>query len=263
MNERKTTLAFLAACLVTFVICGTSNLSAKDKQADVKGAKKIEAAAGITESHPEIEEGVTCVDCHDIKLDANTTATQVWLSGDYANFTAHEGVLTNDKVRQAITEVMGGKKQSKTCVLATCINNTPLSTTAEFTLDQDKMTLHGIHEKGTAKLFHIQQNPRVSINWHREYESFTKILCIQFIGTAELIDGSDPEFEKILMEVIPYEDQANARNIPLDKCRAMFKQMMVMSRITIKEATITNSVFRRQGGYRPWQRWTRNDPVKK
>jgi hypothetical protein len=49
------------------------------------------------------------------------------------------------------------------------------------------------------------------------------------------------------MKVVPYEEHANARKIPLDKCQEMFKQMMVMSRINIKEANITNSVFRRQG----------------
>jgi hypothetical protein len=64
------------------------------------------------------------------------------------------------------------------------------------------------------------------------------------------------------MKVVPYEEHANARKIPLDKCQEMFKQMMVMSRINIKEANITNSVFRRQGGYRPWQRWTRSYPIK-
>ena len=120
MNARKTTLSSaIAAFLATFVIFGTSDLPAEGNKADANGAKTIEADAGINESHPEVEEGVACVDCHEVKLDANTTATQVWLSGDYANFVANEGIMPNDKVKQEIIEVMGGKKQSKTSVLAT------------------------------------------------------------------------------------------------------------------------------------------------
>ena len=151
---------------------------------------------------------------------------------------------------------MGGKKHNKTCVLATCLNNVPLSTTAEFALDQDKMMLYGMHEKGTTKLLHIKQNPRVSLNWHKEFTSFAETLCIQFIGRAELIEGNNPEFDKIFMEVIPYEESARAQNIPLDKSRDMYRQMMVISRITIDEATITSAVFRKEN-YRPWQRWKR------
>ncbi len=257
MARRNNAFTVIAGCFAIIFVCMISTLSAENDGRDVKEAKKIEASEEIQENHPEVGAGVSCVDCHEIKLDAKTTATQVWLSGDYADFNAKEGMMSRDKIEKAIADVMGGKKQSKTCVLSTCVNNTPLSTTAEFTLDPSEMTLYGIHEKGTAKLFHIQQNPRVSINWHREYESFTKLLCIQFSGTAELIEGSDPEFEKNLKEFIPYEAQASARKISPDKCRTMFKQMMVGSRITVKEATITNVEFRKMD-YRPWQRWTRH-----
>ena len=219
-------------------------------------AKAIEVGESLSDNHPAIEEGVTCADCHEIKLDAKTTATQVWLTGNYLGFAPNEGAFTNERVKEEIIKAMGGKKQTRTCVLGTCINNTPLTTTAEFTLDQDNMTLHGMHEKGTTKLMHIQQNPRVSVNWHKDFTGFAGTFCVQFVGHAELIEGTDPAFEKIMIDCIPYEKSAQERKITPEQVRAVTKQMMLITRITIDEATITNMEFRKEG-FRPWQRWIR------
>lgn len=219
-------------------------------------AKAIEAEASLSDDHPAIEEGVTCADCHEITLDANTTATQVWLTGSYAGFNPNEGIIPNVKTKEAIVKAMGGKKHHRTCVLATCLNNVPLSTTAEYALDPDDMVLYGVHEKGTAKLTHLKQNPRFSLNWHKEFKNWGETLCVQFIGHAELIEGNDPAFEKVLKEIYPYEEGADARKIPHDKYLQMARQMMVLSKLTIEEATITNMEFRKDGN-RPWQRWTR------
>lgn len=229
------------------------------EEANVQAAKEataIEAEASLSDDHPVIEEGITCADCHEIKLDAKTTATQIWLTGEYLGFAKNEGAMTNEKVREEVIKAMGGKKKTGTCVLGTCINNTPTTTTAEFTLNPDTMTLHGMHEKGTAKLLHIKQNPRVSLNWHKEFIDWSSALCVQFIGHAELIEGTNPEFEKIMMDCIPYEKNATQRKITLDQARNMSKQMMLITKITVDEATITNMEFRKEG-YRPWQRWIR------
>lgn len=245
--------------IIVMTCCAWNSLSAKEEsvQAESKEAKAIEAAASVSDNHPAIEEGITCADCHEIKLDAKTTATQVWLAGDYLGFAPNEGVLSNDRVKEEIIKAMGGTKQTRTCVLATCINNTPLATTAEFTLDQDNMTLHGMHEKGTAKLLHIKQNPRVSLNWHKEFTGWAgTTLCVQFIGHAEIVEATDPAFEKIMVDCIPYEKSAQERKVTPEQARAMAKQMMVITRIIIDEATITNMEFRKEG-FRPWQRWTR------
>jgi len=221
-----------------------------------KEAKAIEVDASLSDNHPAIEEGVTCADCHEIKLDANTTATQVWLSGNYAGFNPNEGVVPNEKVKEAIVQVMGGRKHHRTCVLATCLNNVPLSSTAEYVLDPDEMTLYGVHEKGTEKLSHLKQNPRFSLNWHKEFQNWGETLCVQFIGHARLIEGNEPEFERVLKEIYPYEEGADARKVPHEKYLQMARQMMMVSKLTIEEATITNMEFRKDGN-RPWQRWTR------
>jgi nitroimidazol reductase NimA-like FMN-containing flavoprotein (pyridoxamine 5'-phosphate oxidase superfamily) len=242
--------------IVTFGAMRTLGAKEETIQPASKEAKAIDVSASLSDDHPVIEEGVTCADCHEIKLDAKTTATQVWLAGNYLGFAPNEGVLTNERVKEEIIKAMGGKKQTRTCVLATCINNTPLTTTAEFTLDQDNMTLHGMHEKGTAKLLHIKQNPRVSLNWHKDFTGFAGTFCVQFIGHAEIVEATDPAFEKIMIDCIPYEKSATERKVTVEQARAMAKQMMVITRITIDEATITNMEFRKEG-FRPWQRWTR------
>ncbi len=255
---RRKVIAALSMVLVT-TVCALSMTGANQATAPSASpdAKTIDVTASVSDDHPAIEEGVTCADCHEIKLDAKTTATQVWLAGDYLGFAPNEGGFNNDRVKEEIVKAMGGKKQTRTCVLATCINNAPLATTAEFTLDQDHMTLHGMHEKGTAKLLHIKQNPRVSLNWHKEFTGWTgTTLCVQFIGHAEIVEATDPAFDKILLDCIPYEKSAQERKVSLEQARAMAKQMMVITRIVIDEATITNMEFRKES-FRPWQRWTR------
>jgi nitroimidazol reductase NimA-like FMN-containing flavoprotein (pyridoxamine 5'-phosphate oxidase superfamily) len=259
MNTRtnKGIVLFGIICLVTLCAMRTPGAKEEAVQPASKEAKAIDVGASVSDDHPVIEEGVTCADCHEITLDAKTTATQVWLAGNYLGFAPNEGGFTNERVKEEIIKAMGGKKQTRTCVLATCINNTPLATTAEFSLDQDKMTLHGMHEKGTAKLLHIKQNPRVSLNWHKEFTGWTGItLCVQFIGHAEIVEATDPAFEKIMIDCIPYEKSATERKVTPEQARAMAKQMMVITRIVIDEATITNMEFRKEG-FRPWQRWMR------
>ena len=253
--RRRGCMVVSGTLLWSFSMISALGTEVKTEQAS-KEAKAIEADAALSDNHPAIEEGVTCADCHEIRLDAHTTATQVWLTGSYAGFNPNDGVIPNGRVREAIVKAMGGKKHHRTCVLATCLNNIPLSTTAEYALDPDEMVLYGVHEKGTAKLSHLRQNPRFSLNWHREFKDWSETLCVQFIGQATLIDGDAPEFERVLKEIYPYEEGADARKVPRDTYLQMARQMMVLSKLTIEEATITDMAFRKEAN-RPWQRWSR------
>jgi len=254
MTKKRIIYGFFFIGLVFAMVCATSALSANEIRG--KEEKQINAEADVDSNHPEIPEGVTCADCHEIKLDAKTTATQVWLTGNYAGFSPDEGIMKNARVKEEIIKVMGGIKQCRTSVLATCINNIPTSSTAEYTLDPRDMALYGVHEKGTAKLLHLKQNPRFSLNWHKDWEKWGETLCVQFVGTAELFDGNSPEYERVLKDIYPYEKGADARKIPREKYVQMAKQMMLISKLTVNEATITNIKFR-ENGNRPWQRWVR------
>lgn len=240
--------------------------SVKQQQAEkADDAKAIEVDAQVTADHPEYEEGISCNDCHEMKLDAQTTATQVWLTGQSPGRAAGEGVMPQDALWKEIEKVIGGiKMDSKTYVLGTSLNNTPLTTTSEFTLDPAKKVLYGFHEMGTAKLHHIKANPRVSLNWHKEFETFTDFLCVQIIGRAELIDGSSKEFEQIMIDFLPYESGARVpqdatpqqREERLKKFRESLTRGFLISKISIDQVTIATMDFVKQD-FRRYQRWTR------
>jgi len=253
MKTRATAYLTGAACAVAVLITCTQGPA----HSQSGPTPEISAnSVGISENHPEVEAGLSCVDCHAVTLDAQTTATKVWLSGDYLKYSAGEGSMPREDLKKAIVGILGGRKHNRTFVLGTCINNTPLTTTADFVLDPETMTLYGMHEKGTTKLFHIRQNPRVSMNWHEEFKSWGKVLCLQVIGRAVLLEGSDPEFDTALTECIPYEELAEAMKIDPKRARAMVKAGMLMSKITIETVTVNNSAFE-QNGMRKYQRWER------
>ncbi len=234
--------------------------TAPDKKEKTKEPAPAEAIAITAEAgidHPEVEEGITCNDCHEIKLDANTSATQAWLTEDYLKWSKGEGILPEAKIWQEIVTNLGRKKDKmRTFILATCLNNIPLSTTAEFALDPEKKVLYGLHEKGTQKLLHIRKNPKVSLNWHKEFETFNDYRCIQIIGRAELIEGTSPEYDKILIEAIDYEEGAKKKKMTPKQFRDSIKSYMVVSKITIDQITVANYAFTHDD-YRIYQRWVR------
>ena len=260
---------FLILCCTTLLWV---RLDAADKPAQKKeAAKSIDTSAAVTSDHPEIPEGISCSDCHEMKLDAKTTATQVWLNGEYLGKKKGEGVMTEDQLWKEIIKMIGGtKNDSKTYVLATCMNNRPLSTTAEWTLDPERKVLYGVHEMGTEKLAHIKSNPWVSLNWHEEFTSIEgPYRCCQIKGRCQLIDGTNPEFEKILINFAPYEDAAKRmmpknptpeqREQTLKNFRdQIFKKRFLISKIIIDRVTVVNKDFLKQG-FRNVQRWERSD----
>jgi hypothetical protein len=126
------------------------------------------------------------------------------------------------------------------------------------------MVLYGFHEQGTEKLAHIKANPYVSLNYHKEFESFDVFLCCQILGRAELIDGTSPEYEQLIIELLPYEDGARVpgnatpeqRAEHLKKFRQGIKRGFYISKITIDRLTMINIDFVKKG-YRRVQRWER------
>ena len=141
--------------------------------------------------------------------------------------------------------------------LATSYNNAPLSTTAEWAFDNQTMTFYALHEKNTEKLIQIASNPIVCMSWHEgHFESFSNYRGIQMNGKAEIIDGTSPDWDNILINFIPYEQyQATAGRGAAAYRQNHTESMMVISKITMDRVTITNSDFKADG-YRSYQRWT-------
>jgi len=256
MLRNGKTLLVISLIMVGIVAGTTKGYSKEEKKSITSEAKPISPDAAITDQHPAVEEGMTCNDCHEVKLDAKTTATEVWLGGEYLKWGKGEGIMPKDKVGERIVEIFKEKGFKRTCVLATSFNNRPTSTTSEFALDPKNMVLYGLHEKGTAKIIHIKHNPYVSLNWHREFDdNFANTLCIQMIGKAEVLDGTSKEFEKGL-EVYPYQYGATARKLPVEQWKEIIKKQMAMTKITIEKVVLLDGSLARTE-YRTSQQWTR------
>ena len=255
-------IALTLACVAAFFF-STANAKEKKQPVQENKAKAIETTTQKTSNHPEIPEGVSCNDCHEMKLDANTTATKVWLEGDTPGKKAGEGVMPKEKVWEEFNKMIGNKKNTRTFIIATSLNNVPLSTTAEFALNPEKKVLYGLHEKGTEKLVHMQNNPKVSLNWHKEFEGFADFRCCQIRGHVELLDASNPEFEQALLCCLPYEkgariaesDNATVKEAKAKNMREMIKKGgFLISKITIDQITMANVEFTKEG-FRRYQRW--------
>ena len=267
--ERRRCIAFTVSTFLIVGLCGllaASEEKSQKKEPAQSEAKSIDATSAADNNHPPIEPGLSCNDCHEIQLDANTTATQLWISGEWGAKEAGEGVMPKEQLWEEIVKILGGiKMDSKTYVLGTSLNNIPLTTTAEFTLDPQKKVFYGFHEQGTEKLLHIQNNPHVSLNWHKEFVGFGgDYLCCQIWGRAELIDGASPEYEQILIDFLPYEDGARVprdanpqqREEHLKKFRQGIKKGFYICKITIDRITVISLDFSKQD-FRRVQRWER------
>ena len=278
MNYRCSYLVLVLMITAVFV-CVAKNVSADSgvvldkavKVVDVSDTKPekaetIDASAEVESGHPEVEPGLSCNDCHEIKYDAKTTATQVYLYDDSPGFSEGEGVMKKDRIWAEIEKAIGGiKHDSKTYILGTCLNNEPLTTTCEWTLDPKTNKFYGFHERGTEKLKHIAANPKVSMNYHKEFDSatFAGFLCVQIKGKAKLIEGSDLKFEKIMVDLLPYEFGARVpkdatpeqREERLKKYRQGVKDDFTITEITPEMITVANAKFRKEG-FRIYQRWT-------
>ncbi len=278
MNIRSSILILL---LIIAVICvfTASTISANSEPAAVKTVKVetvssekapkaviIDNADEVGSGHPEVEPGFSCNDCHEINYDAKTTATQVYLYDDSPGYSKDEGVMKKERIWAEVEKAIGGlKHDSKTYILATCINNEPLTTTCEWTLDPKTKKLYGFHENGTEKLRHIAANPKVSMNYHKEFDSatFAGFLCVQIKGKARLIKGDDPMYEKIMVALLPYEFGARVpkdatpeqREERLKLYRQGVKNDFTLTEITPERVTIANANFRKEG-FRVYQRWT-------
>ncbi len=257
MKSWKNVSITLLAGILIWGVYGTSKGYGKEEKKPVAAeAKPIDADASITDEHPAIEEGVTCNDCHEINLDAYTTATEAWLVGDYLKWKAGEGIMPKEKVWERIVEIFKGKGMKRTMALGTSFNNRPTTTTGDFALDPKKKVIYGLHEKGTAKMIHIKHNPYVSLNWHREFDdNFLNTLCIQVVGKAEIFDGTTKEFEEGL-RAYPYQYGAAARKITVEQWRKIITKEMLMTKITIEEVTLVDGSLAGTE-YRTSQRWTK------
>ena len=141
--------------------------------------------AEMPDDHQEIET-VACMECHIIKTDAVSTATQ--------RFLERKGAFTQEELWKEIVTFFG-KRQST--VLATTINNEPYVTTIDFALDPVKKVFYALSEKGTRKLIQIKMNPKVAVEYHQPRDWKMKVFrCLQMRGDARTFSADDPQFDE-------------------------------------------------------------------
>jgi len=189
MNKKR--LLTRLFVLVCFCAACAASSQAAEKPVTVKEAEEeiptIVFGAEMPEEHQEVEASETCMECHTIKADAVTTATQRYLKGTGT-------VLEKGALWKEIVEFFG---ERQSCVLATCVNNEPCVTTIDMSLDPVNKVFYALSEKGTRKLGQMTMNPKVAVEFHKQQEWQKMIFrCLQMSGRARVFDAGDPEFDK-------------------------------------------------------------------
>lgn len=238
-------LIFYLIAFVALFMCinmGTGLSQATDKPEQTKEAEEeipaIVLGADLSEEHPDIEEVQTCAECHTIKTDAVTTATQ--------RFLQQKGIiLKKDELWKEIVEFFG-EKQS--CVLATCINNEPYVTTIDLALDPDNKVMYGLSEKGTQKLGQMKMNSKVAVEFHNQKEWEKMVFrCLQMRGHARVFSGDDPQFDEGLKVFKFDRERISVETV---------KRGMEMTCFTPKEI-LSYDALRKKKGANIFQLWKR------
>jgi hypothetical protein len=206
----------------------------------------IESWTQVPEDHQEIDLKTPCMGCHDLKVDATTTATKQMVRIGKK--------LDKEILWERITEYLGNGRETRTMVMATALNNIPLTTTCDQMLDPRAKVLYAFYEVGTEKLNHLKENAYVSLQWHKPWENdFSKVLCVQVRGRARLFDGTSSEMKKGIQIYFPLLPDENRNEL-----LARVEKNMVMSVVTIDQVVLFDGVLLTQG-LSSYQMWRRND----
>ena len=199
MNKARIVITLCTLTMVAYACFAKKSVSVAEK-AQEEEIPPIVLGAEMPEEHQEIET-VACMECHQINVDAVSTATQ--------RFLERPGLLGKEELWKEITTFFG---ERQSCVLATAINNEPYVTTIDFALDPDNRVMYALSEKGTRKLSQIKMNPAVALEYHQPRDWQTKIFrCLQMRGEARTFASNDPQFGKGLKIFKPQIDEEMIR----------------------------------------------------
>jgi nitroimidazol reductase NimA-like FMN-containing flavoprotein (pyridoxamine 5'-phosphate oxidase superfamily) len=197
----------------------------------------------LTPDHPPYGRGMVCVECHQVTFDAVTTSTK--------QFMMNYPRLSNQEVWKKIEAFLPGRERF---VLTTVYNNEPTATTVDMVLDKEEKCLYVLCEKGTEKLMHIQQNPRICAvhytGWTVAEAQHNKSAkqewkSVQMRGNARVIPPGDPQFDALVAKYKP---------VRVTPQRAALRFDVV--RITPTSAVYfdTNLAGEKFGIYQQWER---------
>jgi len=194
--------------------------------------------ADLPEEHPDIEGVQTCMECHAIKTDGVTSATQRYLA-------SRGPLLEKEALWKEIVDFFG---ERQSCILATAINNEPYVTTIDMAIDPVNRVLYALSEKGTRKLGQMKMNPKAAVEFHKQQEWQKMIFrCLQMRGHARVFSADDPQFDKGLAFFRQDREKISAEVI---------KRGMDMTCFTPTEILFYD-VLRKEKGVNIFQLWER------
>jgi len=203
----------------------------------------IKADQVVTPDHPPYGRGMVCVECHQVTFDAVTTSTK--------QFMMNYPRLPNDEVWKKIEAFLPGRERF---VLTTVFNNEPTATTVDMVLDRDEKCLYVLCEKGTEKLMHIRENPRICAVHYKGWTvaeaqqnkgARQEWLSVQIRGNAQVIPPGDPQFERLVEKYKP---------VRVTPQRAALRFDVVRIRPTSAVYFDTNLSAEKYGIYQQWER---------
>jgi len=241
MRGKKGLTIYLICVLL--LVCFITTAYSQTETDEETAAPDITTWTQLPDDHQEVDLAQPCMLCHNLTVDATTTATkQMVRSGKK---------LGKSVLWDRIATYLSAGQKTNTFVLATCSNNIPLSTTCDQMLDNGKKVMYAFFEVGTEKVAHIQDNPYVSMNWHKPWENnFSTVLCIQIRGRAELFDGSSKVFDEAVLASFPTIPKENR-----DQLAARAKENMVVCRTNIDQVVLFDGTLLGQGlcSYQMWR----------
>jgi hypothetical protein len=244
MTNRTKLIAVIASLFLMFACGSNPSYSQSAGEPEEPVVPDIKSWTQLPEDHQEVDLAAPCMLCHNYKVDATTTATKQMVRIGKQ--------LEKEALWKRIAEHLGDGKKTRTFVMATSLNNIPLSTTCDQMLDPEKKVLYAFFEIGTEKLGHLKENPNVSLNFHKPWENnFSTVLCVQARGRTELFDGRSPEFDEAVRVYFPDLPEENRKQLA-----SRAKENMVVSRITIDQVVLFEGALLTQGmsSYQMWRR---------
>lgn len=203
----------------------------------------IKADQLLTKDHPKYARGMVCVECHQVTFDAVTSSTKMFMM-NYPQ-------LPNNEVWKRIEAFLPGRERF---ILTTVYNNEPTATTVDMVLDRDEKVLYVLCEKGTEKLMHIKQNPRICAvhykGWtlaeaKRNKNLKKEWISVQIRGNAEVIPPSDPQFGKLVEKYKPMRVTPKRAVLRFDIVRITPTSVIYFN---------TNLPGEKFGAYQHWER---------
>jgi hypothetical protein len=186
---------FIAVVLVIFDGMGPQNVNAQDT-APVDAGVQSPEKTGEPKSVLERRETRLRWAEDNYGVDVKTTATA-------SRLITGQGAMPHEALEKRLTGYLRGKKMY---ILATSLDNKPLTSTIDLVFDREVMTLSAGSERPTEKLFHLKDNPYVSVQFHKN-PPYSDLVSLQIRGKATVFrgpfckPGTGPSEEQKLMTV--------------------------------------------------------------